>query len=193
MFSSSWCKKPILLQLMKTLPNKQFQGGFTIVEIVAVMVLATILAAFAIPRMMSSSDVAAKVTADRVLAAMHIAQTLAQRQGVATSVEITAPPSPGSPSNLAVKQGVSVVILATQNYNGADTSNYSLTLHPDAIIDPSALTITYGANGIPTAGAGTTSAVSIFRKIADPVTGTEKNVDISKINVEPTGFAHFVE
>lgn len=147
------------------------------VEVVAVAVIATILAAYAIPRMMGPSDVAAKITADRVLAAMHIAQTLAQRQGVATGVAVTAPNQLAV--SLAVFQAGIPVSFSTQNYDGTDTGGiYDALLHPEVTIIP-AINIAYGTDGVPTSGAGITYTIA------------HGNLDEFKIKVEPTGYAHF--
>lgn len=156
---------------MKTVPDKRTQNGFTMVEIVAATVIATILAAYAIPRMMSASDVAAKVTADRVLAAMYIAQTLAQRQGMATGVEVT------SAKHLLVLQNATAVSFQTHNYDGTDTGGfYDVLLPPDVTIP--AINIAYGSDGIPTSGVTT---YTIAHGTSDRFT----------IRLEPTGFAHF--
>lgn len=156
--------------------NSRIQGGYTLVELVAVMVIVVVLAAYAIPRMLGANDFAAKVTADRVLAALHYAQTLAQRQGVATDVEVTS-----TPNRLAVKQGGTAVTFSTQNYDGTDTgSKYDVKLSSDAVIAPSGTTtITYGTDGIPTT-AGLPSSITI--------TGSGMTFSIK---VEVTGFAHF--
>ena len=143
-------------------------------EVVAVAVIATVLAAYAIPRMMGPSDVAAKVTADRVLAALHYAQTLAQRQGVATSVDITT-----APNHLAVRYQVGSLLVdfPTQNYDGSDSGGkYDANLSPDVTIN-SAATTSYDSNGIPTT--------------IPTYTFTRGNLDKFIIKVEPTGFAHF--
>jgi prepilin-type N-terminal cleavage/methylation domain-containing protein len=167
----------------QTVPYKQRQTGFTLVEVVAVMVITTILAAYAIPRMLGPGEFAAKVTADRVLAALQYAQVLAQRQGVATSVVIVAAP-PGfavrqlaaTPPSCITPPGCTVTF-TTQNYDGTDTGGlYNVKLHPDVTI--SGGTITYGANGIPTVGAGTYSINDVGMSFT--------------IKVESTGFAHFV-
>lgn len=145
------------------------------VEVVAVAVIATILAAYAIPRMMGPSDVAAKITADRVLAAMHIAQTLAQRQGVATGMAVTAPNQLAV--SLAVFQAGIPVSFPTQNYDGTDTGGiYDALLHPDVAI--SAINIAYGTDGVPTSGVRSYSV-------------SHGTLDSFTIKLEPTGYAHF--
>jgi len=155
---------------MQSLTVSNKQSGFTLVEVVAVMVIVVVLAASAIPRM-GPGEFAARTAADRVLAALQYAQVLAQRQGVPTDVVITAGPI------LTVKQNVTPVTFPAQNYDGSDTGGlYSVKLHPDVSI--SAVNVTYGADGIPTAGASSYS-----------VTGNGMSFTIK---VESTGFAHFV-
>lgn len=160
------------------MPYKPTQDGFTMVELVAAIVVMAVIAIYAAPRMMGSSDFAAKTTADRVLAALQYAQMLAQRQGVATEVVITTAP----PNHLAVQYqaGPALVEFTTQNYDGSATTaanRYDVDLSPDVTIIPGA-TIIYGANGTLTAGAAT---YTITHGISDNF----------KIKVEPTGFAHF--
>jgi len=148
--------------------DKKNQRGFTLVEIVAVMVTVTILAAYAVPHMMGSGGFAARTNADRLLAALQYAQTLAQRQGVATSVAIAA-----TTPNIAVLQNNLAVNLQNESYNGL----YKIDLHPDVSVTPSA-TVIFGTNGIPTAGTGTYSI-------------KENGTTRFTIVVEATGFTHF--
>ena len=145
------------------------------VEIVATMVIMVVVAAYAIPRMMGSNDVAAKVTADRVLAALHFAQTLAQRQGVATSAVIETTPN----NHLAVNQGGFPVSFPTQNYDGTTRDVYDALLHPTVTFVPVSAVIAYGADGIPSP----VSSYSVTVKGNDGMS--------FKIKAEPTGFAHF--
>lgn len=149
------------------------------VEVVAVLVIVVVLAAAAIPRMMGSGDVAARVTADRVLAALHYAQTLAQRQGVPTSAVFADEPMLPVTAGLTVYQSGVQVGLATQNYDGTDTGGkYNVSLEPEVVFNPVSGVVAYGADGIPTAGAGTSYTIS----------GSGITI---KIKVEQTGFAHF--
>ena len=148
------------------------------VEVVAVLVIVVVLAAAAIPRMMGTSDVAARVTADRVLAALHYAQVLAQRQGVPTSAVFADNPIALVTSGLTVYQSGVQVSFPTQNYDGSTDPNglYNVLLEPDVAM--SGGTVVYGADGIPTAGAG--------------ISYTFAGGGVSfKIKVEQTGFAHF--
>jgi MSHA pilin protein MshA len=165
----------------RTVPNKRMQSGFTMVEVVAVLVIVVVLAAAAIPRMMGTSDVAARVTADRVLAALHYAQVLAQRQGVPTSAVFADEPIATVTAGLTVYQSGVQVGLATQNYDGTDTvpsGTYNVTLEPEVAFSPVSGVVAYGADGIPTAGAGTSYTIG----------GSGISI---KIKVEQTGFAHF--
>lgn len=141
------------------------QAGFTMVEIVAVMVIVVILGAYAIPRMMGPGEFAVRAAADRLAAALHYAQTLAQRQGVATSVVIAA-----SDPQITLKYTLSgtIVPLANETY-----SDYRVRLHPDVSITTG--TITYGTDGLPTAGAGTYAV-------------NEYGVKRFTVTVQPTGF-----
>lgn len=172
-----------LLRLMKSpaVPNRPKQGGFTMVEIVAGIVISVIVAAYAVPRMLGPSDFAAKVTADSVLAAVHYAQTLAQRQGMATSAVFAN--SPGIPlvtSGLSVNQSGVHVTFSAQNYNGTNTANdlYNALLNPGVTFVPASGVIAYSASGVLTAGSGSYTIAGA-------------GMPSVKIKVEPTGFAHF--
>ena len=201
-----------MLQPMKnkTIPNRPTQGGFTMVEVVAVTVIMVVLAAYAVPRMMSSTDVSAKVTADRVLAALYIAQTLAQRQGVATGVAIQTtllnndcididPTRPPSPNCLIVSQIGTPVSFPTQDYDGTlnVSGTYAVRLHPRTPpfgppsyglnISATATPITYYPNGIPTPAPVTIVVTSLDEdKNHNPISDVQLT-----IKVEATGFAHF--
>jgi len=155
---------------MQSLTVSNKQKGFTLVEVVAVTVIVVVLAASAIPRI-GSGGVAARTAADQVLAALHYAQVLAQRQGVVTSVVVTA-----GTNRLTVNQ-TGIVSFPIQNYDGTDTGGkYDVKLHPSVSL--SSGTITYGVDGIPTAGVGSYN-----------ITGNGMSFTIK---VESTGFAHFV-
>jgi len=67
-------------------------GGFTIVELLAVMVVIGVLAAIGIPRMLSGNDSAALVHGDRVVSALRLAQknAVARRRLVCVSASATA-------------------------------------------------------------------------------------------------------
>lgn len=138
------------------------------VEIVAVMVIVVTLSAYAIPRMMGPGEFAVRTAADRLLAALHYAQVLAQRQGVSTSVVIA-----GADPQITVKYTASgtVVSLANETY-----SDYRIRLHSDVSITTG--TVIYGTDGIPTAGTGTYSV-------------QENGVTRFTVTVESNGHAHY--
>lgn len=67
-------------------PNKQW--GMTLVEIVVVLVLAGILAAFVIPRFMSTGSYATRAAQDRLIAAARYAQQVAMNEGPGSTVQL---------------------------------------------------------------------------------------------------------
>ncbi len=126
--------------------NDKHQRGFTLVEIVVVVITTAILAAYAIPRMMGPGEFAVRTNADRLLAALQYAQTLAQRQGVPTSMVYTG-------TTISVMQNGTNVKLATERDSSGE---YVFDVHPDVTIVPQAPcatnTVTFGANGVSTVG-----------------------------------------
>lgn len=145
--------------------NKQ-QRGFTLVEITAVMVIVTVLAAYAIPRMAGPGEFAARTNADRLLAALQYAHTLAQRQGIATSLVL-------SSATFSVQQYGAYVKLATEN-NAA--GNYIVDVHPEVTITSSCGTTVFNADG---GAAACTYSIK------------EGGVTHFTILVETSGFVHF--
>lgn len=147
--------------------SKSRQAGFTLVEIVAVTVIVTILAAYAIPRMMGPGEFAVRTAADRLVAALHYAQTLAQRQGISTSVEIGF----SSAYTVTVKQSGSAVKLQNEDYLVVLQSDVSISYSP---VGCSTL-IFNASDGVPS-----------------PTTCTylvnEDGVKRYKVTVQPTGF-----
>lgn len=123
----------------RTVSSKSSQAGFTLVELVAVSVIVTILAAYAIPRMMGPGEFAVRTAADRLVAALHYAQILAQRQGVETKVEIS--------TQIKVTQSGNPVSFPSETGN-----TYVVNIHPDVSITSG--NITFGTDGIPTVGTG---------------------------------------
>ncbi len=72
--------------------------GYTLLELVVVLVIAAVLAAVLTPRFLGPSAAGVKPTADQFLAACRYAETLAQNQGVETTVTVGA-------STFSVTQG----------------------------------------------------------------------------------------
>lgn len=160
--------------------NDKYQRGFSMVEIVVVAITAGVLAAYAIPRMMGPGEFAVRTNADRFLAALQYAQTLAQRQGVATRVVID---TGTAPATISVQQtdGVlwNTVKLATENNSAG---NYIVDIHPEVAIAPQApcaATIVFGTNGIPSA-----VPVRCFYNI------NEDGVKRFSVTLEPSGYSH---
>jgi len=163
----------MVLMNSRTVLSKSRQAGFTLVEIVAVTVIVTILAAYAIPRMMGPGEFAVRAAADRLVAALHYAQTLAQRQGNKIEVVIQL----SDPQITVKKQGGAVVLLPNEVYD-----DYRVRLHSEVSITPSD-TITYDLDGIPTSLGGVTI----------PAAGksfyiNENGVKRYTVTVQPTGF-----
>lgn len=71
-------------------PNRGASRGFTIVELVLVLVIAGILAAVAVPRLVGGNAFAARGFADELAATVRFAQKLAVAQRRAVHVQITA-------------------------------------------------------------------------------------------------------
>lgn len=63
-------------------------SGYTLLEIVVVLIIVGILAAVLAPRFIGSSEFAGQTTADQFLAAARYAETLAQNQDIATSLTV---------------------------------------------------------------------------------------------------------
>jgi prepilin-type N-terminal cleavage/methylation domain-containing protein len=152
-------------------PNQRPQRGFTLVEVVAVMVIAVTLAAWAMPRMDSASDVGASAAASQLVAALQYAQVLAQRQGKSTKVEMVST----NPQVIRVRYAddSEVALLPDESY--------WRSLHPDVSISPIApclATISFGADGMPSSGPPCTYQVR------------QDGVSRFEVKVEPTGYAY---
>lgn len=65
-------------------------SGYTLLEVVVVLVIVGILAAVLGPRFMGTSEFTGQTTADKLLMAARYAETLAQNQGVTTSLTVGA-------------------------------------------------------------------------------------------------------
>ena len=64
--------------------------GYTLLELVAVLTVAGVLAAVLAPHFIGPSEFTGQTTADKFLMAARYAETLAQNQGVTTSLVVTA-------------------------------------------------------------------------------------------------------
>ena len=70
--------------------NRRFCGGFTMVELILVMVIAGILAAVAVPRLIGRSSFDTRGFADQLAATVRFAQKLAVAQRRDVFVQLTA-------------------------------------------------------------------------------------------------------
>jgi len=123
-------------------------NGFTVTEMVMVITVIAILAAIALPRMSGVNDLPSMTAADQLVAALQYAQTLAQRNGVVTSVAIA-----NTQPNLTVSQNGSAVQMVLNQYpNGPSTGTYKVYFNPSVVVTP-ATTVTYDVDGIPAAAA----------------------------------------
>lgn len=116
-----------IVPLMKriSVPARCTQHGFTLVEVVAVMVITVTLAAWAMPKMDRAGDIGAGAAANQLVAALHYAQVLAQRQGVDTNVEI-------STGGIKVTRGI--IPGAAIDFPMGSENKYQVELHSDVSI-----------------------------------------------------------
>lgn len=69
-------------------PRRLRAGGYTLLEVVVVLILMAILAAILAPRFIDTSGFTGQTTANQLLAAARYAETLAQNQDVATDLTV---------------------------------------------------------------------------------------------------------
>jgi type II secretory pathway pseudopilin PulG len=71
-------------------PSYGALAGYTLLELVAILIIAGILAAVLAPRFIGATGFTGQTTADKLLVAARYAETLAQNQGVTTSLAVGA-------------------------------------------------------------------------------------------------------
>jgi len=123
---------------------------------------------------MGPGEFAVRAGADRFLAALHYGQTLSQRQGVETHVEIAV-----SSPHVKVTQWDTL----SSSWKSVSLQNepYEVVLHEDVSIGkPSADNVEFAFDGIPKNGKGTGQYV-IY----------EGDVPRFSIVLESTGYAHY--
>jgi len=110
-------------QVQAKRPGSLADRGYTLLEIVVVLILVGIMAAVIAPRFIGTSGFTVQTTADRLLMAARYANTLAQNQGVTTTLTVGA-----------------TTFQVTQN--GAPVTNPSLQSASFVIPIPASVTIT---------------------------------------------------
>lgn len=148
----------------QVMPYKSMQNGFTLVEVVAVMVITVTLAAWAMPKMDRAGDIGTGSAANRLVAALQYAQVLAQRQGVDTKVEITS-------AQIKVTQSGTPVKLSADDY--------VFELSREVLVE-NCTNITYKPDGTFVPAAGITCLVK------------ENGETRFIVKIEPTGHAYLV-
>ncbi len=78
------------MNVSRTIGNRRFCGGFTMVELILVIVVAGILAAVAAPRMLGRTGFDTRGFADQLAATVRFAQKLAVAQRTDVYVRLTA-------------------------------------------------------------------------------------------------------
>ncbi len=119
------------------MPQDSF-AGYTLLELVAVLVIVAILAAVLAPRFMGASGFTGQTTADKLLAAARYAETLAQNQGVATSLVVGA-------SSFSVTQNGAAVANPAQ-----PSTSFIVSLPAGVTITPQT-TVSFTRPGVPNA------------------------------------------
>lgn len=165
-----------IVPLMKriSVPTQRTQHGFTLVEVVAVMVIAVTLAAWVMPKMDRAGDIGTGSAANRLVAALQYAQVLAQRQGEKTRV--------ANISSLPKVEQWNTVTLVWDTVK-LQNEDYQVKLDADISISPVLpcveTTVEFAANGLPSSGS--------------PCTFSIQNAGASfKVKIEPTGYAYLV-
>lgn len=153
-----------------SLPIRHTQQGFTLVEVVAVMVITVTLAAWVMPKMDRAGDIGTGSAANRLVAALQYAQVLAQRQGVETKVEIT-------PAQIKVTQSGTPVKLSADDYVFELDREIQITGCTSSIVYKADSTLT--VDGAPMPAVGKTCLVN---------NGETRFT----VKIEPTGYAYLV-
>lgn len=153
-----------------SVPTRRTQHGFTLVEVVAVMVITVTLAAWVMPKMDRAGDIGTGSAANRLVAALQYAQVLAQRQGVETKVEIT-------PAQIKVTQSGTPVKLSADDYVFELDREIQITGCTSSIVYKADSTLT--VDGAPMPAVGKTCLVN---------NGETRFT----VKIEPTGYAYLV-
>ena len=130
-------------------------AGYTLLEMVAILVIVGILAAVLAPRFIGATGFTGQTTADKLLAAARYAETLAQNQGTTTSLTV------GTNSFSVTQNGVAVANPTLQS------ASFVVPLPAGVTITPQT-TVSFMRPGIPSAtptftiaGAGFTASLYV--------------------------------
>ncbi|MHB8253712.1 MAG: prepilin-type N-terminal cleavage/methylation domain-containing protein [Acidiferrobacter sp.] len=113
-------------------------SGYTLLEIVVVLVVVSILAAVLAPRFIGVSGFTGQTTADKLLVAARYAETLAQNQNVSTSLTVTG-------TDFSVEQNNTPVTNPT-----LQSASFVVPLPSGVTITPQT-TVTFTRPGVPNA------------------------------------------
>ena len=113
-------------------------AGYTLLELMAILIIVGILAAVLAPRFIGTSGFTGQTTADKLLAAARYAETLAQNQGVTTSLVV------GTGSFSVTQNSVAVANPTLQS------ASLVVPLPADVTITPQT-TVSFARPGVPNA------------------------------------------
>ena len=113
-------------------------AGYTLLELMAILIIVGILAAVLAPRFLGTSGFTGQTTADKLLAAARYAETLAQNQGVTTALTV------GANSFSVTQNGVAVA-------NPARPSTSFIVPLPAGVTITPQTTVNFARPGVPSA------------------------------------------
>ncbi len=134
--------------------------GYTLLELVAVLIVAGILAAVLAPRFIGGSGFTGQTTADKLLVAARYAETLAQNQGVVTTLTVG---KKGTKTFFSVnKNGVPVADPTLQSSSFVTTVPANVSISPHTSVSFSR----------------TESSASVTTPVIFTVTGTGPSISV---------------
>lgn len=161
---------------------KVFGAGYTLIELIVVMLVISILGATVMLRMSTASDRAAMTHADQLRRDFAHAQALALSWGVSLRFSIAADKKSYSFICRATAVNTPCTVLNTKPIDPATGAEFSVTLAEGVLISPGAGTLDFDSMGRPISGSTLLSASNVYT-----VSGAAKTVTVT---VQPiTGFA----